>query len=492
MALDSNVVGGNNSAGKANVDANFNLAVRPPINPAQTGFVGLVGLNDMGTQVAGGHQNTVYVTEGNGAYTATKNLLWDDTFNATAQNTGKYKYAFTTMTAAQAGGFLTLNSGAITTVSTSCGYQTWKSFPLFGKAELRVNFALQLQNGAPANTTQEFGLFQANLNGAAPGAPSDGVFFRTNAAGELRGVINYNGTETQTAAMAMPNIAANHDWMIVVQTNTVLFYIDDILYGRIRLVTDAPTQGQPMMAAALPITWRVYNTASAVTLAPIMRVTDVSVSEMGPDLARPWPTQKASFGHMAYQGQNGQTMGSTANLTNSALAAATALSNTAVGTGNPAGLGGYAHSLPTLAAGTDGIIVSYQVPTGGVNSSPRNLIITGVWIHSIVDVVLAGGPLAMVYSLAFGHTAVSLATAESASFTTGTTKAPRRIMLGCEGAAANAAAGTLMSPQGIYRQFVTPIVVAPGEFVAVVGRNMGTVTTTGSVVHTVGFDAYFE
>jgi hypothetical protein len=396
------------------------------------------------------------------------------------------------MAAAMTGGYMTLNSGSITTLSTSCGVQTWKAFPLFAKAELRCNVSCQVPNGAQNNQTIEFGLFQATLNGAAPGAPTDGILFRYNTVGELRGYINYGGTETSTGPMTVPSTSVNHDYLIVCQTDTVCFYIDDVLQAVLTLQTNAPTQGQPFMSGAQPLTFRVYTAGSAPTLAPVLKVSDCFVSEFGPDLARPWSQQKAGFGHMGYQGQNGGTMGSTSNISNSAFAAAIALSNTAVTTGNPAGLGGYAHYLPTLPAGTDAIISSYQNPVGGVNQTPRNLIITGCWIHSAVDLVLAGGPLVMAYTLAFGHTAVSLATTETASFTTGTAKAPRRIPLGMEACVAAAVAGTLLSPQGVYRQFASPIVVAPGEFVAVVGRNMGTVTTTGSVVALVGFDCYFE
>jgi hypothetical protein len=468
------------------------LVVQNPKVIAQAGFVGLAGINDAGSVLAGGRVNPIYVTEGGGLYAASKSLLWDDTFNATAQNTGKYKVAFTTMTAAQTGGFLTLNSGSITTLSTSVGFQSWKAFPLFAKAELRFNVSAQVPNGAQANQTIEFGLFSATLNGAAPGAPTDGVMFRFNTTGELRGVINYGGAETTTAAITPPSNAINHDWCIVAQTNTVLFYIDDILVGKITLSTDAATQGQPFMAASQPITFRVFNAASAPALAPILKISDVFVVEAGPDLARPWMHQKAGFGHMGYQGQNGGTMGSTANLSNSALAAASALSNTAVGTGNPVGLGGYSHNLCTLAAGTDGIVTSFANPAGTTTQTGRNLIITGVSIHSVVDAAITGGPLAFLYSLAFGHTAISLATAETASFATGTTKAPRRIALGCEGAAATAPAGTLLSPGGVSRVFASPIVVAPGEFVAVVARQLGTVATVGSVVHAVMFDAHWE
>lgn len=483
---------GNTSGNVAEVDANNRVKVVNPTTLGQEGFVALAGINDDGTVVSGGRHNRVYVAEGGSLYSGMKNLLWDDTFNASAQNTSKYKYANTTMAAAQSGGFLTLNSASITTASTSVGFQSWKSFPLFAKAELRINVSAQIPNGTQANQTIEFGLFNATLNGAAPGAPTDGVFFRFNTAGELRGYINYAGTETSTAVISGISTSVVHDWAIVIQTNAVMFYIDDILYGKLILTSDAPTLGQPMMAASMPITFRVFNPVSTPALAPILKITDVFISELGPDLNRPWQHQKAGFGHMGYQGQNGGTMGSTSNFGNGALAAATILSNTNVGTGNPVGLGGYSHNLATLAAGTDGIVTSFANPAGSTTQTPRNLVITGVRVASIVDSTLTGGPLVFLYTLAYGHSAVSLATSESGSFASGTTKAPRRIPLGTEGCAAAAAAGTLLSPAGFQVTFNSPVVVAPGEFVAVVARNVGTVASAGSVIHLVGFDAYFE
>ncbi|MGH8743812.1 MAG: hypothetical protein ACREUY_05980, partial [Burkholderiales bacterium] len=209
-----------------------------------------------------------------------------------------------------------------------------------------------------------------------------------------------------------------------------------------------------------------------------------------PDISRLWSFVKAGMGHMAYQGQNGGTMGSTANLGNGAIPAATALSNTAVAGGNPAGLGGVAHVAPTLAVGTDGILTSFQVPAGGVNQTPRNLIVTGVNIQGICDAAITGGPISYLYGIAYGHTAVSLATAESASFASGTTKAPRRIWIGCENYVITTPAGTLGT--GVRYQFTEPIVVAPGEFIATVARNLGIVSSAGSLVIAVSFDAHFE
>ena len=111
--------------------------------------------------------------------------------------------------------------------------------------------------------------------------------------------------------------------------------------------------------------------------------------------------------------------------------------------------------------------------------------ITGVRISSAVQTVLAGGPELLQWSLAFGHTAVSLATTETV-----TSKAPRFIPLGFQTLAVTAAVGTVATD--IVQQFLTPIVVQPGEFIQTVVRNIGVVGTSGTIAHLVTFDGYWE
>ena len=202
--------------------------------------------------------------------------------------------------------------------------------------------------------------------------------------------------------------------------------------------------------------------------------------------SKPWPHIQAGSGLMGYQGQTGQTLGTTALLTNNlAAGAGAAMTNTTANLGS--GLGGQFSALPTLATSTDGILCSYQVPTGTSTSPGNKLYITGISINSSVTTVLVGNatPIIYAYSLAFGHNAVSLATA-----TTTTSKAPVRIALGQESFAAAAAMGAL--GQGVTRQFQSPIVVLPGEFVQIVAKNIGVVTTTGVITFLVTFDCYWE
>jgi hypothetical protein len=483
---------GSGSGNIAEVSAQNELLVKPTTTLANMGYVGMASRSDPGA-AGSARVRAVWSTSANQLLTAETMYLWDDTFNATAQNTSKYQIVAHTvaMTMAQSGGFLILNNSGLTSANAGVAYQTWRRFPLFGNSEVRVIISgyFASASGPVAHSVVEFGLMSVTLGGT-PAAPLDGAFFRYDASGALFGVVNYNGTETLTSVITSPALNANHDYMIIINTDNVEFWIDREFRAAIQIISAAPTQGQPFMAAEQPLTIRQYNDASGTATAVKLQVSDVFIKSVGPAMNKQWPDVKAGLGHMGYQGQNGGTMGTLANLGNGALPSASALSNTTVGTGNPVGLGGVAHVLPTLAAGTDGIVTSYQNPAGGVNQTPRNLIITGVTIGAGVDAALTGGPLAMAFSMAFGHTNVSLATSESGSFTSPTTKAPRRIWLGMSGIPVTAAAGTVAQPINV--QFRSPIVVAPGEFIAIVMRNLGVVTTAGSIAITVAFDAHFE
>jgi hypothetical protein len=105
---------------------------------------------------------------------------------------------------------------------------------------------------------------------------------------------------------------------------------------------------------------------------------------------------------------------------------------------------------------------------------------------SYVQTVVVGGPYVSQYSLAFGHTAVSLATAEAAA-----AKAPRRVALANLTqlvTLAQAVSTMVAQPGGSYTDFGdAPIFVNPGEFVQLVTKHIGTAGTTGTVAHVVTF-----
>jgi hypothetical protein len=314
--------------------------------------------------------------------------------------------------------------------------------------------------------------------------PTDGAFFRYDAIGTLKAVLNNNGTEYTSGALVAPSAGVMHKYKIVVENDRVLYYLD----GACQYIIAAPTGlGFPTYAQSQPVMVRIVHAATAPALANVPKIGYVFVGlQDAVGLSKSMAECGAIAGKMGSQGQSGMTMGSTAIYTNSMVAGAgAAMTNTTAATN--AGLGGQASVLPTLAAGTDGILTSYLNPAATAAIPGKTLYIRGVKIQGLVTTVLAGGPVLYAFSLAYGNNALTLAQAEGAG-----TKAPRRIALGYETYAAAAAVGVLGSQNGVYMQFNAPIAVNPGEYVAVAAKNLGTVTTTGVICFQIAYDCYWE
>jgi len=380
-----------------------------------------------------------------------------------------------------------LNNSAVTTSASAAIYQTYRTFALYGQGPLIFEFSELRSIVPPANSTVEVGLFAANL-GSTPFTPGDGVYFRFNSAAGLSGVLNYNGTEFAVALVAPASMVLNDNttYRIVVNHYRIEFWgataTSDprILLGVIPVPS---SNGPPFQALAAPISIRQYFSGTAGA-AVQLKIANVVVAQQDLNTGKPYPDQQTGMGLIVSQGQDGGTLGTTAKYANNlAAGAGVAMTNTAASLGT--GLGGQFDALPTLAAGTDGIVCSYQNPAGSVTQTPRTMYITGVRIQSAVTTVLVGGPVLYAYSLAYGHTAVGMTTGEAIA-----TKAPRRIPLGFEAFPAAAAADTVGA--GVYIPFVSPVPVNAGEFIAVCAKNLGTVTTTGVITFLVTFDGYME
>jgi hypothetical protein len=116
-----------------------------------------------------------------------------------------------------------------------------------------------------------------------------------------------------------------------------------------------------------------------------------------------------------------------------------------------------------------------------VNVQGRRLVLRGVRIDAVnTGAAVATTATTIQWSLAFGHTAVSLATAEGAA-----AKAPRRVALGIMTWPVGAAIG--QAPQGGAIDFDfgdAPIFVNPGEFIALVGKFIvGTATASQTITY---------
>lgn len=413
--------------------------------------------------------------------------LFDHQFLATVQNTNMWRHLFTTMTMTQGSGTLLMNASSTLTTTTGCLHSTWRQFNFPGNGTVSLEIEMSFTEQPLANQNVEIGFFQ---HVSATAVQTDGAYFRYTSAG-LLGIVNFNATETPTGVLLTPGDFTNnknYTFKIDVSNIGVDFWVDNKL-----LATLAPANanGTPFNWGTHPVSLQFRNPGT-VTGSPVMqaKVASVLVTQRDLQTVKPWAEQQNLAGFAAYHGSEGGTIGTSALYTNSlAPGAGAVMTNTTAALGT--GFGGQFAALPTLAANTDGILQSYQNPAGAITQPPRNIIINGVKVSAAVTTVLAGNATPVIYflSIAYGHTAVSMATAETGSFVTATAKAPRRIPIGMMTFGAAAALGTV---QEVTARFDSPICVNPAEFIALCAKNVGVVTTTGVITFLVTYDAHLE
>lgn len=486
MALDSNIVGALSGTG-ADVDASRRLKVILPDGsvPADTAGVVMFAENDDGSITGTRYIKPPEVDEDYRLRVALDVPLDFETFNYTAQNTGKFAYHNTTMAATWGAGGWTTNSSSITTTTTGVRQRSYQTYTVIDPGILQVSTMASFSAATvPSNTVIDMGVF--NDSAANPYTPSDGVFFRATSAGVF-GVINHNGTETTTSPFTFtPVVNRVYSFMITAHEREIEFWIDNVRYGSI----DVPVgQGQVFAGSALP--WAVRHAIVGGAAGGVFQLTvrDYSVAYGGVEAVDYLGTILSRAIGSPYQGPSGGTMGTTASYANSAdPTAAAALSNTAA---LVTGLGGQFRFNAAATAVTDGIVTSFQVPAISVSTGRSSrLKITGVRIDAVnTGAAVATTATTLQWSLAFGHTAVSLATAEAA-----TTKAPRRVPLGIQTWAVGAAIGQQPQMGALQIDFSNgPIYVNAGEFVQTVAKFIvGTATASQVIWGTVTFIATWE
>jgi hypothetical protein len=453
--------------------------------PAGVGAVRMFSENDAGTITGTPALRSPETSQDYRLRVGMDTILFDDTFSGLAQNTSIWAYANNTMTASLPGAG-TLNFGTVQGTAATHGafMRTFQYMPLFGASGMAVEFSLgQFTANLVANEVFLVGLGNVSVAGTEP---TDGVWAQFTSAGTIL-VLRYNGVTTQSGVLELNSTLAQgsmYHYVIVVGDEDVQLWRDNVLLVELAIPL---TSAQPFIQGALPVFMQKLCTGT-VANTNTMRVSDVTVSQLDIQATKNWGLARSIAGRSGFIGQNGQTQGRTALWGNSAPPTAVALTNT---TAAFTGLGGIAAVLPTLAANSDGIVFNFTNPAPTINITGRNLVINGAQVQGVVSVILAGGPVVYAYAVAFGQTAVSLATAETGSFVTATTHAPRIVPLGIESYAATAAVGVVGS-QGLTLTLANPMVVRPGESVALIVRNIGVVTTTGAITITAVFDSYWE
>ena len=485
------VLEGDLSGNVAEVSTQKQLKIMPETsistNPDFVGAVRVVAENDEGIITGTADIRSLEIDTDYRLRVSQDLQLDEEIFNYTAQNTGKHSISSTTMTAVYTVGNLTLNAGSSTSATIGAIIQTKSYFPVMSPNTLSGEVTLGFTGQPVTNVVVDFGFF---LGGANPYAPVDGVYFRLNSLG-LQGIANYNGTETSTGIF--PSTDGTGTWtytsnkkyqyMLYITATEAVFWVNDGTFAKKLGSIDLPST-QARMCAAVSLPFCVRQGHTGLTGAVLQtQIGSYSVRQGGVQYAtNPSTAGNRIFG--SYQGLSGGTMGSLANYANSANPTAAVPTNTTAALGT--GLGGQFWETDTLAANTDGIICSFSVPVGTSNYQARRLVIRGIGLTSHVQTALTGGGYVAQYSLAFGHTAVSLATGEASA-----AKAPRRIPLSAftQPVTSGQAVATIVSqPGGAFMDFGdAPIYVNPGEFVALVKKKIGTAPSAGVIAHVVTF-----
>ena len=511
MALMQKIIGYVTGYG-AEVDSNNQLKVGLATTASATGRVRMMLEQDAGVMTGVVRLESPEGDQDTRLRVSQDQMLDDELFNYTAQNTGKHTIVAAATNLAPtwtASGYNT-NPTSILTTASGATLQTYAFFSLFGTATLSCECEISFNAQPQSNNVIDFGFFQGAASN--PFAPTDGAYFRLDAAG-LKGVICYNGNETAIGPFPIAGGAGvwtyvnsrKYQLSIDVTTRDVTFWLNDPSNPGFQMLGYIPcpdAQGTPYMSTSQPFRIRhaIVGGASPSALSATLSRYSIRLGGIGAPETLSVISNRTLRG---YEGKSGDaTLGSAPFIAGIIQYGAiynlvAGVPQNTVGTCGT-GLGGVVLETCTLAAGTngtDGILMSYQVPAATANIQGRRLKISGISLSSYVlnGPVLTSNATAgycAFYQLAYGHTAVSLQTAESA-----TAKAPRRVILPFVQQVAQT--GT----QGIYTiltqnistmQFINPIYVNPGEFVALVTQHRGIAGTCGTVQHNIQYDFGWE
>lgn len=475
---------GNTSGNIVEVDENGQLLVASNTDVTKAGFTRIASESDPGVVTGTAKCLSPETSEDFRLRVGMDTILFEDAFNYANQHTANTLYTASSMSMAHTGGRLITNSGSTVAANTSTRLRSWQEFALFGQqTPLYVAFNLSISALLTTNTTFDIGLFRDG--GSNPFAPTDGVFLRATSAGAAL-ILNYGGVETSSGVLPNPEDATesftpavdtNYSCLLAIGERTTQLWIDDILMAEV----DTPTaQARPCQSKTLP--WAVRHAIGGTPAGAALqfRVWDFSVTLGDLQTGKPWSHQMAIQGG-GLQVQQGATTGG--QLSTWALGAAPATVTLTASTAPATNTLGGQFLLPVAitVAESDYPLFAWLNPAGTVAIPGKTFVCTGVRVcESYVSVAaLTGGPVALHYAIGWGSTASSLATTESTTFSSATTKIARKEALGIQTFAATAAHCTV-SP-GFQVDFSSaPKVVYPGQYLHIILRVTGVNLTAGT------------
>ena len=395
--------------------------------------------------------------------------MFVESFEGGTYNPIRWTAANTTMAAAQAAATgMVLNSGSIVTASTGYIFRSNRAFLRMQRAPLHTRFRAKAY--AQNNSVMEWGFGDATTISTAN---TTGAYWQVTASGIVQPVVTFNGVDQAGSDIrSLLDTSKFYVWDVLLDDDCAIFTVQDSSTGLIvsKQVINVPLSGVRMLSTTqIPVFFRLYNTASAPSLAPQLIVSDVYVAILDANLNLPYAHLKAT--HHRDAAKHPQTGVQTATFSNSAEPASATLSNTAAGYTT---LGGKFQFAAVAGAATDYALFGFQVP------SPSTLLITGIDIECWnTGAAVATTPTLLTWGVATDLTAVSLATANHA-----------RVGLGAQDFAVGAAVGARATR--VSKSFNTPLVTGPGRYVDIILRMpVSTATASQVIAGMVNIEGYF-
>lgn len=495
---------GNLTGNVAEVNTRNELKVELTQDELTAGYVALASCSDDGGLIAG-HVRTIRELDSTDDYrlrVGQDSIMFEENFSGTVINTSNWDSPIATSTVVQAGGFITLNSGASTTTAQGSLLRSKRHFPIMTTFPICLEFLFSINTISFNNALAEIGF---GLIGTAPGtAAVDGAFIRITIVGISLVVTNnlneYAEVQVPYADLTAQGITLTNGThaTIVMGEDSAVLWLNDIKAAKV----NRPVSGSNLTAATQGhIFARQYNTGSNTLTALKLQIAKISVNATDLNYAKPWSHVMAGMGQIAQQYPSGGVVGKTLAYSSptALVAQLTAPSATALGTGGTAGLGGVQRlgnstNAVTLTGDTAYITHSFMNPLP-VLTNPvvqgKQLYITGV-NYSVISRGAIGPatPDGFVLEMNFGGTNVNPATAESA---TTPAKIARQHMLGVITMPTTVPIGTVLTPD-IRQSFDTPICLSPGEFIQLSLRPMVTYVIAASqeLMCVAGFTGYWE
>ena len=494
---------GSNSAGKANVDAYYNLSTALTNIPAAMGGVRLFSENDPGLALGGVPELLSPETDDDYRIRTSNDMILDEeSFIYTAQNFTKTPMYATTFAPSWTNTGFNTNPTAITTINAAMCLKTYKTFSIYGTETLSLDIEGSFSAAVVTNNTIEFGWgLTANTT---PYDCFDGAYIRVNNVGVYAVVRNNSTTDTvqsaafndYTGALFVPVVGRKYQFIVYLTSRETDFWVADPVSGQIWLagsISAPPGYGMPVGSQAVNVFVRQAHAASAPATAAGFNVARWSVRRGGTNIGTTLNVLNARANESSLSpGTLGTTFANAITTGSITRAAAAVPTNT---TALLMSLGGIVMETCTVAQGTDFILMAYGCPalpvaTGTTYALNKRLRIDGLSITTTILTALTAGGFSRQFYLAYGSTSVSLA---GVAADTVTTKADRRVMLPFyQFFAATAAVGTQVPSSLTYFALQTPIFINPGEFVKLVAFNTGTAATAGATQNLIQFDYSWE